>query len=477
MLFAQARVAMSLAIALLAGSAPVWGQVNAIDTEPKREVTVLPRLSVTETWTDNVGALSTGKKADQVTDISPGIHIAREGRRLKGYLDYARHSLAYAQNTSPTRSQNELNMAGLMEAVDSWMYVDLSGVVSQQSISAFGTQSSQNTSLNTNKTEVSSYRISPFVRGRMGSAANYEARFSRAVTLADSAAASNVAESDGMLAVNGDSAFRNLGWTANASRQNIDYSAGRPTEVDRLDLGLSYALTSQLVVSANGGRENSNLTTRDKQAYATSALGVDWSPSERSKVSASGGRRSFGETHHLSIEHRTARTAWKYSDTRDIAATPIQAVLTWNHADSPTPVVSGFLPSAVTLQRRHDLSVSLLGKRDTVTFVATESESHRVDTLSTALDDLAVSGVNQQGFSIAWVHRVTSDYALTSIVAQQKTRGALNSDDSRLQEMGVSLTGKVGPSASASAGIRRVVFSGLSPYEESAFTINLNAYF
>lgn len=477
MLFAEARVAISLAVALLAGSTAVWGQVNAIDADPKREVIVLPRLSVTETLTDNVSLLSTGAKAEQITDISPGIHIAREGRRLKGYFDYALHSMGYAQNTSPTRSQNELNMAGLLEAVDSWMYVDLSGVVSQQSISALGTQSSQNTSLNTNKTEVSSYRISPFVRGRMGNLANYEARYSRAITLADSMAASNVAVSDGMLAVNGDSAFRNLGWTVNASRQDIDYSAGRPTEVDRIDLGLAYALTSQLLVSVNGGRENSNLTTRDKQAYATSGLGVDWSPSERSKISVSGGRRSFGETHHLGAEHRTARTAWKYSDTQDIAATPSQSVLTWNHADVPTPVVSGFLPSAVTLQRRRDLSVSLLGARDTVTFVATESESHRVDTLSSALDDLAVSGVNQQGFSIAWVHRVTSEWALTGIVAQQRTRGGLNLEDARLQETGISLTGKVGPSASASAGIRRVVFTGLSPYVESAFTINLNAYF
>ena len=445
-----------VAASLVMASTGAYAQESGSDSGPSRAVSIVPRVSVIETLTDNVGLTHAGQQAEQITEIRPGIHISSEGRRLKGYFDYSLSKIGYAQNSSPSQLQQALNTSGTLEAVDNWAYLDFSGSISQQAISAFGTQSIGNTSINANRAEVSSYRISPYVRGRLGDLANYEARYSRAGTNSDAAAGSGASTADGVVKINGDSTFRNLGWSADASQQTINYSAGRPTADDRLNLGLSYAITPQLRVSAKAGREANNYTSFDKKSYGTSGFGVNWALSEMTRLSASRDHHSFGDTHRLSFEHRTARTVWKFTDSKDILVTTgiggiaglgsiydllysqfaslepnptaraqlVNAYLQANGISPNVVAISSFLPAAVSLERRQDLLFALLGVRDTLTFIATRSESSRLDTLSTAVDDLSNSSlVRQRGFSVNYTHRLTPDYSLGALASQQNTSG------------------------------------------------------
>lgn len=492
-----------VAASMVMGSAGANAQESASDSGPERAVSVVPRVSITETLTDNVRLSSVGQQAELITEISPGIRINIEGARVKGYFDYALNGIFYAQNSSPTSTQNALNTFGTLEAVDNWAFVDFSGSISQQAVSAFGTPSIDNTSVNSNRAEVSNYRISPYVRGRLGDMSSYEARYSRAVTSSDAAAASGVTTVDGVVKISGGSAFRNLGWSADASRQSIDYSTGRPTEADRLILGLSYLITPQLRVSANGGREANNYTSVDKQSYGTSGFGVSWSPSVMTTLSASRDHHSFGNTHSLSFEHRTARTAWKYTDSKDVSATPTQTGIAslaisdllysqyvstaknpvsraqFNATLPQDPFTFGFLTSTLSLQRRQELSFALLGVRDTVTFAATRSLSTRLDTVSTAVDDFNASAlVRQRGFSVNYVHRLTPDYSLGVLASQQNTSGVSSLQDTTLRFINVSVSGKVGKRAAASVGVRRVVSSGSTvSYVENAITCTLTVQF
>jgi uncharacterized protein (PEP-CTERM system associated) len=486
---------------LLVASTAAWGQV-----------TVTPRLTVSETITDNVRLSASNPQSEQITEITPGIRINIDSGRLKTYFDLGVSQLIYAQGTSDNRSQvqNGLNTFGTFEAVDNWAFVDFSGSISQQSVSAFGTQSAANTSLNANQAEVSNYRISPYLRGRLGYLAEYEARYSRSTTRSDAALASDVDTEDTSVKFSGNSAFRNLGWTADASRQTVDYSAGRTTEADRVNLGLTYTLTPQLNVFATGGRESNNFVTLDKESSGTHSFGLNWAPSETTKLSASRNRRPFGDGHNVSFEHRSARTVWRFTDSRDVSTTPSQTGLasigsiydllfSQFASTEPDPVaraalvnaylqayginpsanvVSNFLSSAISLQRRQDLSFSLLGLRDTVTFLATRTESSRLDTLSTSVDDLANSGrVRQQGFSVNYAHRLTPDYSLGALWSAQKTSGDNSLQDTRQRALNVNLTGRVGKRTTAVLGLRRVVSDGASPYTENALTGNLNVQF
>jgi len=491
-------------------SSGVLAQDDPVGAEPTRAVSIVPRVSVTETFTDNVRLVSTGRQSDQITEISPGVRISRDSGRLKGFFDYALNRVEYAQNTSLSSSQNALNAYGTLEAVDNWFYVDFSGAIAQQSISAFGTLSNDNVSSNANKTEVSNYRLSPYIRGRLGDAANYEARYGRSITHSDAASVSGVATSDSVVNFNGDSAFRNLGWLVDMSQQSIDYSAGRATEADRFDVGLSYAVTPQFGVFVNGGREFSNYASLEKQTYATNSYGINWSPSETSKLSAMQGNRSFGESHSLSFEHRTPRTAWTFVDSKDVSATPnqagvaslgttydlfyrqfasldpnpvsraqlVNAFLQANGISPNAPVTTSFLTSAVSLLRRQDLSFALLGVRDTVTVIATQSESTRLDTVSTSSDDFTTAAViRQHGLSVNYAHRLTAQYSLGVLVSQQITSGDGSLQDATLSFFNITLTGRIRKNATASLGMRRAVYSGRSPYDENAVVVNFVVQF
>lgn len=133
---------------------------------PKPAWVIVPRISLTETLTDN-GRLSASRGAsgsEQITQITPGIRIQGESARLKGYLDYGLSQIYYAQHSSANKTQN-FNAFGTLEAVEDWLFLDAGGNISQASISAFGTQSSSNASINANSTETSSFRLSPYTRG------------------------------------------------------------------------------------------------------------------------------------------------------------------------------------------------------------------------------------------------------------------------------------------------------------------------
>ena len=147
--------------------------------------TITPTLAVTETATDNVALTDSGKRSDLISDISPGIHIEGVGGRSKLRFDYQMHNLIYAQDSSRNQIQNALNALGTLEAIEDWLFLEASGKVSQQSVSAFGSSSSSssvNVSTNENTIETSSYRLSPYIVGSLGGFADYQLRYYLATT-------------------------------------------------------------------------------------------------------------------------------------------------------------------------------------------------------------------------------------------------------------------------------------------------------
>ena len=477
----------------------------------KRSFSIVPRLSVTETFTDNVSLVSTGRRAEQITDVSPGIVISGNSGRTKVYVDYSLHETLYAQNSSGRRSQNALNASGTVEAVENWAYIDFGGNISQQAISAFGAQSPSNLSINPNLAETRNFRLSPYLRGKLSTFADYEARYSLVTSRSASALTSDVTTKEAAVKLSGRSPTASLGWGLDASRQDTDYRAGRSTQADRLNATLTYAAAPQLNFSVSGGQEANNFTTVDKKSSFTSGFGVNWAPWETTKLSASRQNRSFGQSHNVSFEHRTPRTVWRFSDSKDISVTPggngfiglgsiydlyfaqfasiepdpvLRAALVNNflqaNAINPNiPVVSGFLTSAASLQRRQDISFGLLGVRDTVTFIANRSEGSRLDSVAVANDDLSNSGaVRQNGLSVSYSRRLTPDASLNVLASLQKATDGLGLQNTSTKSVNLSVSTRLSRQSTAVLSARRVVFdSNTAPYTESAITGALNVQF
>ncbi|MBC7394752.1 MAG: TIGR03016 family PEP-CTERM system-associated outer membrane protein [Variovorax sp.] len=501
----------ALAVGLLA-SAGVWAQPAAApDPAVGRTFTIVPTFSITQTLTDNSRLVSSGLQSDLITQISPGIRVSSTGGRFKGFLDYAMTGVVYARNSGRNDIQNKLNARFNLEAVENWAFLDTSASIAQQSISAYGTRSADSSAINANRTEVRNLSVSPYVKGYLANFADYEARFTQSWSRSSESAEADHANSVAAIRVAGDSAWRLLRWSADATRQVIDYSEGRRTENDRLRGSLLIAVDPQLRLSLIGGHESNNYVSLDKEGRTTTGWGVDWMPTDRTRVSAQRERRFFGNSHAYMFEHRMPRSVWTFSDNRDISTglgqsapgslgTAYDLLFTQFASLQPDPtlrakLVSDFLQtngiqpsaqiftpsqaSAATLQRQQALSFVLLGIRDTVTFTALRSEARRLDAVSVVADDFANGNqVRQRGFSVGLAHRLTPLSALNLVAALDRTSGTATAQESRLRSILLGWTGRLGPRSTATLSARHSKFDGTSePYSESAIVAAINLQF
>lgn len=500
-----------LSMALASGTSSVFAQVADAPATSKPSLSVVPRVSISETWTDNVRLSTNDRQSDLVTVLSPGIRISRDRGRLKGYFDYALNARYFAQNTSAADIQNALTAFGTLEAVENWAFVDLNAGISQQSVSALGTPPVGSTALSGNQNESATVRLSPYVRGRLAGAVDYEARYSLAANRNKASAASDTNSRDASVRLSGRGAGARLGWTLTAQQQGTSYSAGRTTESDLVAAAFTYAVLPKVNLSISGGQESNNFTTADKQSSATFGYGASWIPSETTNFSASRDNRRFGESFSIIANHRTARTAWRFTDSRSIAnpaaqnglvapgstfdiffnqfagtepdpvkrAALVNSFLLANGIDPNSSLTTSFATSAVSVVRRQDLSFSLLGIRDTVTFIATRSESSRLDSLSSAIDNLSNGAlVRQSGLSVSYSHRLTPISSITVLASTSQSSDSLGSQDNSNRLLNFSFSTKLGLKTTAAVSARHVVFdSTASPYTESAITGTVNVQF
>ena len=472
---------------------------------------IVPRVSLAETFTDNVFLASVGRKSELTSEINPGIRITSNGGQIKGSFDYSLRETFYANNSSGRRSQNALNTFGQIVVVDNKAFVDFSGTISQQTISAFGTLSAGNSVINPNLTESRTFYVSPYLRGRLASFADYEIRYGLTTSRNQSALAPGVSTNVASIKLNGQTTSARLAWSVDASRQNTGYDAGRTSEADSLKASLIYTFNPQLNVSVTGGQEANNYATVGKESSSVSGFAVKWIPSDITQLSASRLKRSFGESHSVSVDHRTALTALRFSDVKDVSATPSQIgsvglgstydlyfaqfasiepdptrraalvsnFLQANGINPSTSVVSSFLTSAISLQRRQDFSFALLGLRDTVTFFANRSEGSRLDAIAAVNDDLSNSAsVRQRGLSVSYAHRLTPEASINVLASAQKASDSLGLQNTTSKSINVSVSTRLGTRSTGLLSARRVVFeSAASPYTENAITGTLNVQF
>lgn len=481
----------------------------------QRTARFVPRVSVESTWTDNV-ALRGGqeKTSDFVTSVRPSFQFTSNGDRLQASVDYSLTRLVHARERSRDRNQNALRALGRLEMVENFAFLDLSGTISQQTISALGPRSGSDINDNNNRTETAVYRVSPYVRGQFGDWAQYEARYRRDSTRSKSAVVAANTDSDTndvsfrLASVSGQ---RFLSWTLDANHQEQEYSSGRSFESDRVRGIFTHAFTPQLSLALIPGWESNNYVSQDKDSSATFGGQLQWALSDRTHFSALLEKRFFGRAYAVSLDHRTPRTAWRFSDSRDASSTPTQAgstslgslydlyffqfesiqpdpvlraqlvnsFLAANGLDGSTSVDLGFLSSSVTLSRRQDLSFTLIGLRDTLTFLASQSETSRLSQFTTEQDDLSsFNEVRQHGFSIAYTRRLSSLSNLNVTASTTRSAGVAQVGRSNtIRSLNVSFSTRLGESVTGTLGLRRTLSDNTFSYNESAIRGGLSFQF
>jgi len=524
----------TLGVLVLASASP-WvlaQEGGALDVASR--ITIVPRVSVTETITNNVRLSSVNQKSEAITEVSPGISISSTGGRIRGSIDYSLTEVLYANNTSGRRSLNSLTANGIAEVVDNWAFLDFSGNVGQQSISAFGTPSSGGALVGGNSTETSVFRLSPYLRGRFAGNATYEARYSYTSSTSRSVAVSDVDQRDLSFRASGGQSGYGLSWGLDASRQSTSFTRGRSTSGSVLNTRLQYALDERWGGYVRVGRESNDFAVangessnfvalgvswrpnpelivnvdQDNRGYT--GLGINWAPSPRTSVAVTRDGRLYGATHSIALAYRTPLTAWTFSDSRGTSSAPafgpgLQSVSLYDlltnqfAATESDPIkreqydafllangirpgltaVGGFLASTLSLQQSRQMSFALFGARSTLTMVVSRSQNTKLDTLSTAVDDFITSSVvSQNGLSANYAYRLTPRTTLSLAASRQSSSGNNGVAGTSSRSFNLNLSTQLTREASASVGARRVLFdSATNPYSETAVTGTVQVQF
>ena len=482
------------------------------------EWTITPTIGVTETATDNVRLSSTQAKSALISDITPGISIDGSGGRASLHLNYQLHSLFHSNDPSANNElQNSLSATGTLEAVESWLFIDASASISQQSISAFGAapaSSGVNTNANGNITETGNYTVSPYIRGAFGSYADYTLRYTLATTNAKSNAVSNTDSETWLGTLKGKTSLASVGWSVDGSAAIIDQGALRSKKDNRLRGVLYYQFDPQFQVSLIGGREENNYETIDMASSTIGGAGFAWTPTERTRLAFSRESRFFGPANTFEFSHRTAQTAWQMSASKDVTsqgttqqtvnlgtnfnllnriytsaipdpvarAAYVNALLLASGISPNAELQGGFLTSGTALQQSRQASFALIGARNTVTFAATQSNTQNV----TLLNGLGVdygsgassNNVDQIGTNVNWSHQLTPQSSLIASAAYLNSKGTgTNTLETTTKLFNVNFVTNLGAKTNAGIGARRVIASGTTGYTENAVTGTLSHRF
>lgn len=474
----------------------------AAPSGPKPAVWIEPRVSVGLTLSDN-GSLSGGQgRGEQVLEVSPGVRGIFNTARIKGHVDYALTGQTRFQNTARDDWRHTLNGAATVNAWDNRAFVDVSGSVADESISAFDAPGIGSSRINQSQT--ANFRLSPYLRGTLGSATDYELRYSVQTVNSESAARPDLSAQDVSLRMANRAAMGSFGWTLDARSQAIDYEAGRDTRSDSVMGGLVYNVSPQLAVTALLGREANDILTFSRESYNTAGLNVEWRPSPRTRLFAGVEDRYFGKGHNISLQHSTGRTVWRYTDRKGVSNNGLEAgaeplgtlaglldsslvsrfpdpiersievnkLLSGLGLPGDLEVYQTFLTSAATLERSQQLSVALLGLRGVVTLAFTRSDATRLNAPlagAPALpDDFDTNQrIQRNGWSLAYAHRLTPQTSANVSLTGNRNKGTV--DSSRSTSLTVGLTSRLAPRTTASLQLSRTQHEGsVRDYGETA---------
>lgn len=476
-----------------------------------RSFYMTPTLVVGTTLTNNVNLSATNKESDLILDVRPGIHLGGQSGRVRGYLDYTLGASLYARNQQTSTFRNYLRANVDAEVVPSWLFVDASASISQQFISPFGTQSPDSSLNNSNRTEVTTVNVAPYVQGQIAGEVNYIGRAFYTYTDSGTSLASNSTVWGALLGFDSTTRWSRLSWGLDFSYREAMFT-DRRNEFDQLNvLSLNYAVTPELRLTVRGNVETSNLTTLDNETTSGWGGGLRWKPSPRTTFVAEYDKRVFGNSHLLSLDYRTPRTVWAISNRQGLStgqfnngrgsstsafdllfaqfakiepdpvarAQLVNDFMRANGIDPNSSFNNGYLPNQVVLERRQEASVSWLGARDTVVLniYQTQSESLQPGVLNPD-EPLAGGNVLQwRGLTANWSHRLTPLATLSVNAIGRRTSETFGGQETTVWTGLAMWSYQLAQRSRLSLSARYTTQSGTSSYNETALLALLNMSF
>lgn len=454
---------------------------------------VQPTIAVSAVVTDNAELTSDDlKRSDVIGDVNAGVIVRSRGARVNVSGNAGLEFIGYARNTEPSRvlPRGRLDLNAILLERALFFDGELSAVRTRSDPLA-----AQSGSVSTANTVSSvSLRASPYFAHEFTPLVSAGARSDTIVTRnhQDGGASGGSAPNGSTYQHDVANITRKaapFGFSVDASHENTTYQNDDSSvlRTDSLQATLSAAVDTDLVVGVVGGREHARYTgaSQDDTTYGAT---LQWHPSSRTSFDVDAEHHYFGTGWNLHFRDRLPRTTVDLSLTRMASASASAFGL--NGPDSDPTVLLGALLSSRTpdarnsdqaadqlvqtsslpttfsqplqitsesaqLATRASLNLIHNGPRDTLYFSAWYQKATALP--GSAPTPLATTFDSRQwGGSLGLYHRLTPLTSGAAEVEWSTIEGLGTRDgDSQRQIAGtLSLTQRLGPRTTLSAGLR-----------------------
>ena len=218
--------------------------------------TILPSVSASEAFTDNVFATPTQRQSDLISTLAPDLFISGESARLHGVFEYSPALIKYLANSSQDQVQQNLFTNGTLTAVPDLFFIDGNASISTQSRQ--GGRGFNNTSQipTTQSTQTAAYSGSPYLRLHFGADGDAEFRYTFSQTVFNGNTGPVTDSLTG----------QNLGSLSNATQHAVSFSYNTGEALSRLQFGFLSSYVQ--LISGSGGLDSRHATDTVSATYA-----------------------------------------------------------------------------------------------------------------------------------------------------------------------------------------------------------------
>jgi hypothetical protein len=280
-----------------------------------------PRVSLAQTWTDNVQLAEDGFEEDEwISELRPGFSLAGEGARVKLNLDYDLQALWFADNSEFDDTFHQASGRGNFILVPESLFLDGFLRLDQQNIDTSGRVGFSNLFRTGNRTDALVFGASPYHTGRYGNWAESLLRFDyQGVRYQNTDETTIDIEDSDTQAISGwfgsPERARGVSWRTRASYSRTEFEEAREFEYGQaaLELGVPVGLRTRLTATAgleSDVQEDPSIGGFDESFWL---VGMEWDPDELQSLSLGVGERYFGTSYAASYSRRGSRGSFELS--------------------------------------------------------------------------------------------------------------------------------------------------------------------
>ncbi len=148
---------------------------------------ITPSASLSETYTSNVNYTAIGPaESDFATLVTGTLQVSGQSARARLNGTISATGLFYVKDTDNNSFVPSVNLTGNLEAIEKFFFIDAQVNVTQTFVSPFGAQPGSIVNATNNRYTSQTYRISPYIQGRIGgSNVTYQVRDDNVWTLSN----------------------------------------------------------------------------------------------------------------------------------------------------------------------------------------------------------------------------------------------------------------------------------------------------